>query len=268
MLERPKIARPQRVKIPEEAKPFYFPAGNKTILFIHGFTDSLCRVNGFAKFMASQGVTTKGVLLPGHCQTWEELAKTTPDDWYQEVEHSILSLAKEKKDIYAVGISFGGNLALKFDAQHPGVLSGIVCIETPTRIKKQYLTKVAIPFASSFGMKVWDKKFLRSVDHPDKDKVFKQGVLDKMPLVNIKQIIDFLENKQKFLEKVTCDTFIVQSENSTLVPKSSASKIYNTISSGRKEIYWLDSAYHNWFLSEHKKRKIFYAACEFFGIEL
>lgn len=261
------LEKPKKVQVPPEAQPFYYPGGEKAVFFIHGFSDSLCRVNGFAEFLASQGITTKGALLPGHCKTAEDLAKTTPDDWYQEVEHGIIALSKEKKEVYAVGISFGGNLALKFDAEHPGVLSGIVCIESPTKIRNQYLTRVAIPFAQAFGMKYWDKKYLKRLKHPEKEAVFKQGVLEKMPLINIQQVIDFLENRQKFLNKVKCDVLIIQSQQRGYVSRTSAQKIYDSVGSKRKEIYWIKNIYHA-FLSEASKRKVFYKACEFFNIEL
>jgi carboxylesterase len=253
--------------VPVEARPFYYQAGKRGIFFIHGFTDSLCRVNGFAKFLAERGITTKGVLLPGHGYGWEELAKTTPNDWYKEVEKGILEFSKQVDEVYIIGISLGGNLALKFAAKYPDVVSGIVTIEAPMRIKNQYLTRVAIPFASTFGMRYWNKKYLKNVKHPDKEKVFDQGVLDKMPLVNIAQVIDFMENRQGFLKNVKCDVLIIQSEQSSLVTKNSAQKIYDAIGSKRKKIFRMENVYHA-FISEPAKRTIFYEATKFFDIKI
>ncbi len=234
---------------------------------MHGFTDSLCRVNGFAKFLAEHGISTKGILLPGHGGTWEDLSKTTPNDWYKAVEKEILEFSKEVKDVYVVGISLGGNLALKVSAKHPKAIKGIVTIESPMRIKNQYITRVAVPFAQLAGFKYWNKQYLKKLKHPEKATVFDQGVLDKMPLNNISQIIDFLENKQGFLKKVKCDTLIIQSEKSSLVSKDSAKKIYNSIASQRKEIFNHNNIYHA-FLSEPAKRSIYYKAVDFFGIEV
>lgn len=253
--------------IPKEAQPFYLPVGEKAVVFVHGFSDSLCRINGFAKMLSDRGITTKGVLLPGHGKTVAELAKTTPNDWYAEVEREVLETAKRHKEVYIIGISFGGNLALKFDAEHPNIAKGIVTLESPMRIKNQYLTRAAIPFAKSFGMKYWKKKFLKKVKHPEKETVFKQGVLDSMPLDNIAQIIDFLENKQGFLKKVTTDVLIVQSEKSSLLTKNSAQLIYSSISSKRKEIYRIENVYHA-FLNETAKKSILIKSLRFFNIEI
>jgi len=254
-------------RIPREAKPFHFKAGKRAIFFVHGFTDSLCRVNSFAKFLAQNGITTKGVLLPGHGQTWKELAVTTPNDWYIEVERGILELAREVKDVYVVGMSFGGNLALKVAAKNPGIIKGIVTIETPMAIKRQQLIKMGIPIFMALDWPYWNKKFLRKINHPQKDKIFRQGVLDKMPIVNIAQVIDFLEHRQRFLSKVDCDVLIIQSKDSNLITHDSAAKIYKKIKSERKEIMWIDNFYHA-MLNEKEKRKIFSAAANFFGIKI
>lgn len=254
-------------KVPREARPFEYKRGQRGIFFVHGFTDSLCRVNGFAKFLAEHDISTKGILLPGHGGTWEDLAKTNPNDWYKAVEKGILDFSKEVNEVFVVGISLGGNLALKVAAKHPKVIKGIVTIESPMRIKNQYITRAALPFAQLAGFKYWNKQYLKKVKHPEKEIVFDQGVLDKMPLNNIAQIIDFLENKQGFLKKVKCDVLIIQSENSSLVTKDSAQKFYNAISSQRKEIFNHNNIYHA-FLSEPAKRAIYYKAVDFFGIEM
>lgn len=252
--------------VPKEARPFEYQRGERGIFFVHGFTDSLCRVNTFAKFLASHGISTKGVLLPGHGGSWQDLSATTPDDWYRAVEQGVLEMAKNVKEVYLVGISLGGNLALKCAADHPDVVKGIVTIEAPMKIKNQYITKVAIPFAQTMGFRYWNKQYLKKVRHPEKEIVFNQGVLDKMPLNNIAQVIDFLENKQGFLEKVKCDVLIIQSEKSSLLTKDSADKIYSRIKSKRKEIFKMENVYHA-FLSEPAKRTIFREATRFFGID-
>ncbi len=253
-------------EVPKEAQAFYYPAGERAIFFVHGFSDSLCRVNGFAKFLSKRGITTKGVLLPGHGTNWEDLAKTTPKDWYNEVEKGILELSKNVKEIYIVAISFGGNLALKFDAIHPGIIKGLVCIETPMKIKYQPITKRAIPYAKKIGMEYWNKQYLKVLKHPEKEIVFKQGVLDKMPLDNIAQVIEFIEKQKSFLKKVTCDVLVIQSEKSNLIRPESPQIIIDSVSSKRKQIFKIDNVYHA-FLSEPAKRTIFYEACKFFKID-
>lgn len=260
-----KEVEPEIKEVPFEAQPFHFKAGDRAIFFIHGFTDSLCRVNGHAKKLAENGITTKGVLLPGHGKGWEDLLDTTPDDWYREVERGILELSKEAKEIYLMGISFGGNLALKFDAMHPGVVKGIVTIEAPMGIKYQSITKSAIPVARALGFKYWNKQYLKKTNHPDKDTVFRQGVMDKMPLKSIAEVIHVMEH-QDYLKKVKADTLIIQSENSNLVTKDSADEIYHAISSNRKKIFRMENVYHA-FLSEPAKKTIFYETCKFFGIK-
>ncbi|MBW6431667.1 alpha/beta fold hydrolase [Patescibacteria group bacterium] len=254
-------------RVPKDARPFYYKKGQIGIFFVHGFTDSLCRVNGFAKFLASHDISTKGILMPGHGGTWEDLAKTNLNDWYKSVEAGILEMAKDVEDVYVVGISLGGNFALKVAAKHPDKIKGIVTIESPMRIKHQYITRVAIPFAQFAGFKYWKKQYLKRLTHPEKDTVFDQGVLDRMPLNNIAQIIDFLENKQAFLKRVKCDVLIIQSEQSSLVTKSSAQKMYDSVKSKRKEIFYHNNIYHA-FLSEPAKKSIFYKAVDFFGIDI
>lgn len=253
-------------KVPKEARLFYFKRGDIGIFFVHGFTDSLCRVNGFARFLAKRNISTMGILLPGHGGSWEDLEKTSLNDWYKAVEEGVLKMSRDVKKVYIVGISLGGNLALKVAAKYPNKVSGVVTIESPMEIKNQQITKLAIPIAQALGFRYWNKQYLKKVRHPDKEVVFNQGVLDKMPLKNIAEVIDFLENKQGFLKKVKCDVLIIQSENSSLVTRDSAQRIYDSIKSKRKEIFYHNNIYHA-FLSDPAKKNIFYKATKFFGIE-
>lgn len=254
-------------RIPREAKPFYFPVGQTAILFLHGFTDSLCRVNGFARYLAQKGVSVRGILLPGHGQTWRELAKTSPTDWYRAAQKELIKLSQNHKRVYVVGLSFGGNLALKLAAEHPKIVQGVVTFESPMSIRWQKLIKFGIPIFRVLGWPYWNKKFLRRINHPDKGIIFRQGVLDKMPIVNIAQVIDFLEHRQDFLSKVKCDVLIVQSRKSNLITRYSAKSIYKAINSKRKKIMLIDNFYHA-LLDEKEKQRIFEAAIKFFSIKI
>lgn len=256
----------EQIKIPKEALPFFFPGTERGILFVHGFSDSLCRVNGFAQYLSERGIATKGVLLPGHGRTWQELEKTGPEDWYREVERGARELKKEVKDVYIIGISFGGNLAMKLAAENPRLVKGIVCIEAPYRLRYQEGMKALIKVYEALGLRSWRKKYLISLKHPEKDLVFKQGVLERMPVKNIKEIINYLEKKQGFLSKVTCPVLLVQSDRSNLLTYDSAFKLQKRLKRSKKtEIYRVENVYHA-FLSAAAKKAIFQKATSFFNI--
>ncbi len=51
------------VKIMDGAEPFFFPAGKTGCLLIHGITASPQQFRAMGEYLASQGITTLGVLL-------------------------------------------------------------------------------------------------------------------------------------------------------------------------------------------------------------
>ena len=81
--------------------------------------------------LAARGFPVRGVLLPGHATTVEELAATRWADWFGEVLRERERLAAGTSAVAAVGMSLGALLALHLAATEPHLVQALVLCGTP-----------------------------------------------------------------------------------------------------------------------------------------
>src|SRR3989304_7788750 len=131
----------QKYELNENAKPFYYNTGSDcAVLFIHGFTDSLGNLKDQIDVVRKMGISCMGVCLPGHGTHYKDLENYGPEDWVRNAEEALNILKNNHKKIYIVGVSIGGNIALDLSVKYPQKIDGIVCVGTPIKLKKHYLT--------------------------------------------------------------------------------------------------------------------------------
>ncbi|WP_019545821.1 alpha/beta hydrolase [Streptomyces sulphureus] len=109
------------------AEPLFRDGGSVGVLVCHGFTGSPQSVRPWAEHLAEQGLTVSLPLLPGHGTRWEDLAVTCWEDWYATVERALLTLLDRCTQVFVVGLSMGGTLALRLAARHREV-AGLVLV--------------------------------------------------------------------------------------------------------------------------------------------
>ena len=68
------------------AEPFAYDAGPVGILLLHGFTGSPASTRPVGAWLADHGVSSVGPRLPGHGTSWQDLERTTWQDWAREAE--------------------------------------------------------------------------------------------------------------------------------------------------------------------------------------
>jgi carboxylesterase len=81
--------------------------------------------------LAARGFPVRGVLLPGHGTTVEDLGRTRWTDWRDAVVGEAERLAAETRAVAAVGMSLGGLLALHLAATRPDLARALVVCGTP-----------------------------------------------------------------------------------------------------------------------------------------
>ena len=79
------------------------------MLLCHGFTGSPQTLRGWADYLAGQDLTVSLPRLPGHGTTWQDLARTSGDDWYAEVDAAFGRLASRCEQTFVFGLSMGGS---------------------------------------------------------------------------------------------------------------------------------------------------------------
>lgn len=110
------------------AEPIDRPGGPVGVLISHGFTGTTQSIRPWADHLAGAGLTVLAPRLPGHGTTWQELARTRFEDWYDEVERAFDDLRRRCSTVFAMGLSMGGTLALRLAEQRDGQVAGLVLV--------------------------------------------------------------------------------------------------------------------------------------------
>ncbi len=110
------------------AEPFSRHGGRTGALLCHGFTGSPQSMRPWAEHLAAAGLTVELPRLPGHGTSWQDMSRTTSDDWYATVEQALVGLHHDCDRVFVMGMSLGGCLALRLAAVHPEKVAGVVLV--------------------------------------------------------------------------------------------------------------------------------------------
>jgi carboxylesterase len=109
------------------AQPFFRAGGGVGALLCHGFSGNPQSLRPWAEYLADNGLTVSLPLLPGHGTTWRDMAATTSADWYAAAERALDDLRGQCTEVFVMGLSLGGCLALRLAECHREV-SGLVLV--------------------------------------------------------------------------------------------------------------------------------------------
>jgi carboxylesterase len=110
------------------AEPFRAAGGPVGALVIHGFTGSPVSTRPWAEHLAAGGLTVTAPRLPGHGSRWEDANLTRWPDWYAEVDRALTDLRSRCSQVFAMGLSVGGCLALRLAEERGADVSGLVVV--------------------------------------------------------------------------------------------------------------------------------------------
>jgi carboxylesterase len=81
------------------------------ILFIHGFTASPAEMRPMAEYLAKHADwRSRGILLPGHGTTVEDMQKAGGEEWIAAAEKAYDDLARECRHVFVAGVSLGATI--------------------------------------------------------------------------------------------------------------------------------------------------------------
>jgi esterase/lipase len=121
-------------------------------LLIHGLTDSPFLMRDIGKYLTSNSrcFLVRSILLPGHGTVPGDLLDVKYKDWIEASAYGINSFPKEIKNIYIVGFSTGGTLALyhtlnpeKMNADTKNRIKGLILLSPAVQVKSEFAAKYA-----------------------------------------------------------------------------------------------------------------------------
>ncbi len=111
------------------AEPFGHDGSTEIgVLLCHGFTGSPQSMAPWGARLAEAGVSTMCPLLPGHGTTWQDMNRTTWQQWYVAVETAFAVLSRRCDSVFVFGLSMGGTLALRLAQERGGEVAGLVLV--------------------------------------------------------------------------------------------------------------------------------------------
>jgi len=238
-------------KFMREARPIYLKMGKNGVLLIHGFTSSPHELRDLAKYFAKKGLTVYAPLLKGHGTSPENLATTNDEDWIKSAEEGLTKLNKECKQVFIVGNSLGGNIAMCLAAKHK--IRGLVLLAPPLIFKKERLFKAIyhiIRLMKDFQKK-WKHKTMKNLKP-------RKGHYEKIPLNTLKYVTKTVRNSKLALSRITVPTLLMQSTNDVWSDERSVNYVVKNIRSKDMKVVWINDVYHVFIMEKDNKNYIQY----------
>ncbi|MBN2830041.1 MAG: alpha/beta fold hydrolase [Candidatus Cloacimonetes bacterium] len=228
------------------------------VVVIHGFTSTTSSMLYVAEKFAEKGYHVEMPPLSGHGTEWVDLEKTPWMSWIEDVEKAIDTCYKRTKNVYLVGLSMGGTIAMK-------------CLERYPKVKGASLINHAFVFTNP--MMKWVpilkgfKRTTKAIASDIKDPSMKEIAYDKTPLEGIDQMLKLIKSVRMDWHKLTQPVIIFKSKDDHVIPIVSAEWTYNNLNSMTKKLVWLDNSYHVATL-DYDKDIIIESSDEFFKMNL
>ena len=235
--------------------PFDFSGNSTGVLLIHGFTGSPSEMRPMGEYLASQGYTVVGPLLPGHGTNWQDMTRRKWPEWTNAVEQAYQNLKGRCKKLFVVGGSMGGLLALYLAERHAtsAEIAGIIPM-APALFTVDWRVNLA-----------WLVKYFRQfnpyVPERDGDDLTDPEVRQRYlwsytgtPVAAAEQLNYLRGAVNRDLGKVAVSTLIFMGTRDQSVKLQSAVYAFDHIASKDKELIWLTNSGHCLWVDSERER--------------
>lgn len=116
-------------------EPFFFQGDSSkpACLLIHGFTGTPKEMRWMGEYLNEKGCTCLGIRLAGHATDPEDMIRSRYVDWIASVEDGYHLLRGVTNNIFLVGLSMGGVLALLMSTRLEA--KGVIAMSTPYKLR-------------------------------------------------------------------------------------------------------------------------------------
>jgi len=227
------------------AEPFLFDAGRDApagVLLSHGFTGTPQSIRPWGEALRAAGYTVAAPLLPGHGTRWQDMNRTTWQQWYATLDAEYLALRERLPagvPVFVGGLSMGGTLVTRLAQKHSGTATepaGLLLVNP------SYLTlrkdAVLLPIAS---------KLIGSFPGIS-DDIKKPGAhelaYDRLPLKAAASLGQLWKVVRADLGLVTAPLRLFRSPEDHVVEPESARALLAGVASTVKDEVLLPNSYH------------------------
>lgn len=235
-------------------QPFSHDGGSTGVLLCHGFTGSPASMRPWGEFLARHGYSVRLPLLPGHGTTWQEMNRTTWQDWYGTKADAYRELQQRCDRVFVAGLSMGGTLTLRLAQEFPDV-AGIVLVNASVRTED--------PRAKVAKVLQYVLPSLPGIGNDIKKPGMNEYCYDRLPVKAFVQLQDLWKQVSTDIAKVTQPALLFTSVDDHVVEQSNAAWILEHIGSADKTAVTLYDSYHVATL-DYDAEQIFQQSLQFF----
>lgn len=224
------------------------------MVLCHGITGSPFALRGFAEHLLAAGFRVELPLLPGHGTTWQQLNRTTWQDWYAVVDRAYRTLSRECEQVFVVGLSMGGALALRLAQVHGTGVRGIILVNPSIGTSdRRYLF---LPILSRITPS------LAGIT----DDIAKPGVTEhgyaRVPLRAVASMMELWATVRSDLDEIEQPILLFRSLNDHVVDATSARLLHESVGSAEVTERPLTKSFHVATL-DYEAEDIFAESVEF-----
>jgi carboxylesterase len=225
----------------QRARPFFFPGGKSGCLLIHGFPGAPQEMRWLGEHLADNGIAALGVRLFGHGTQPSDLIRARKELWIANVEDGIALLRETCENVFLVGLSLGGVLALNLGSRQ--AVSGVVAMAAPASLPPLVgrLRPILKPLSLFWRYR---KPPVDSYWHDQEAKALNLHY-PVQPVRAIAEVHDIVVTTRARLGHVTTPVLLIYSRNDDSVPPENAERIYALLAPEDKRIEWVEQSGHN-----------------------
>ncbi|WP_419770059.1 MAG: alpha/beta fold hydrolase [Candidatus Marinarcus sp.] len=249
-------AKDEDIKPKEVGEPYFIQTekSNIGIIALHGFCSAPMEVHEMATYLNKKGFNVYAPRLRGHGTTPEDLKERHWNQWYESLSRAIIIATLMYDEVYIVGFSTGGLLALLSQKKQTKKLKGIICINAALKLNDIRIKAVvpAINFwndlVSAFNANAYQKEFIpNNAEYPLIN-------YSKHYIKSINELHALMQETSKILKTITLPVAVFQASNDPVVNPKSANEIFEEISSKNKKLQFFD--FHNHVMIRGSNSKV------------
>jgi len=218
------------------AEPFHHDGGPIGALLCHGFTGTPQSLRPWAEHLAAAGVTVRLPRLPGHGTSVAEANLTFWEDWYAELDRHLTQLKQRCDDVFVMGLSMGGTLAIRLAEERGPDVAGLVLVNPSLLTKRpdRFLLPVLRWVAPTWQGIASDIKKQGSVEL----------AYDRIPVKAAYQLSRLWLTTRTDLARVTQPILVFRSTEDHVVEPDSSALLRERVSSTDVREVLLEDSYH------------------------
>jgi carboxylesterase len=218
------------------AEPFRHQGGPTGALLVHGFTGTPQSLRGWAQYLADADLSVELPRLPGHGTTVAEANLTHWEDWYAEIERHLALLRERCDEVFVMGLSMGGTLAIRLAEEHGDEIAGLVLVN-PSLLTKR-------PDRFLLPVLRWVKPTWPGIASDIKKPGVTELAYDTIPVKAAHQLGRLWLTTRGDLAKVTQPLLVLRSTEDHVVEPDSARMLLDKVSSTDVREVLLEDSYH------------------------